>query len=201
MHNIFHISLLEYDTTRKKRVDKRVTELKLEASNSKEYKVEAIWDSAVYTSESESGQLPGLYYLVAWKRYSKKENTWEQSSAVQHLKKLNNSFHKDHSEKPIATFPSINSAPPMARPIVRPNFTLKRKQGWPANGANKQARNWVFRCLWHLNNFLVKISVLANKQMKLAWVKSLLDFSPFQINDEALLPLSIASVFLLNSSY
>ena len=38
--------------------------LEFEAGNSEEYKVEAIWDSAVYTSKSESGQLPGLYYLV-----------------------------------------------------------------------------------------------------------------------------------------
>ena len=61
MHNIFHVSLLEQDITRKERVDQRIKEPELAASNSKEYKVEAIWDSAVYASESESGQLPGLY--------------------------------------------------------------------------------------------------------------------------------------------
>ena len=60
MHNIFHMSLLEQDTTRKKRVDKRLKELELKAGNSKEYKVEAIWNSAVYANKSESGQLPGL---------------------------------------------------------------------------------------------------------------------------------------------
>ena len=142
MHNIFHVSLLEQDTTWKERVDKRVKKLELEAGNSKEYEVEAIWDSVVYASKLESGQLPGLYYLVAWKRYPKEENTWEPSSAVQHLKKLINSFHKDHPEKPIATFPSINSAPPMARPTVRPT-PLKRKRGRPAGGASKRAKNWV----------------------------------------------------------
>ena len=31
-----------------------------------EYEVEAIWDSAVYAREAESGHLPGLYYLVSW---------------------------------------------------------------------------------------------------------------------------------------
>ena len=31
---------------------------------SREYEVEAIRDSAVYARESESGHLPGLYYLV-----------------------------------------------------------------------------------------------------------------------------------------
>ena len=117
------MSLLEQDTTKKERVDEQVTEL--EAGNSKEYEVEAIQDSAVYASKLESDQLPGLYYMVAWKGYPEEENTWEPSSAVQHLKKLINSFHKDHPEKPTATFPSINSAPPMARPTVRPT-SLKR---------------------------------------------------------------------------
>ena len=43
IHNVFHISLLEQDTTRKKRVDKKVTELDFDAGdNSKKYKLEAI---------------------------------------------------------------------------------------------------------------------------------------------------------------
>ena len=54
-------------------MNERVTEL--EAVNSKEYKVKTIGDSAVYASKSESGQLPGLYYLVVWKGYFKEENT------------------------------------------------------------------------------------------------------------------------------
>ena len=142
MYDVFHVSLLKQDSSKKERVDKRVKELELEAGNSKEYEVEAIWDSAVYASKSESGQLLGLYYLIAWKRYPKEKNTWEPSYAVQHLKKQINSFHKDHPEKPIATSPPINSAPPMARPTVRPN-PLKRKQGRPAGSASKRAKNWV----------------------------------------------------------
>ena len=59
----------------KERVDKWVKELELEAGNSEEYKVEAIWDSAVYANESESGQLPGIYYLIAWKGYPEEKNT------------------------------------------------------------------------------------------------------------------------------
>ena len=82
MHDIFHMSMLEQDTTRKDRVDERVKELELEAGNSEEYDLEIIWDSAIYTTESESGQLPGLDYLVAWKEYPKEENTWKSLSAV-----------------------------------------------------------------------------------------------------------------------
>ena len=138
MHDVFHVSLLEQNTTKKERVDKQVTEL--EAGDSKEYKIEAIWDSVVYASKLESGQLLGLYYLVAWKGYFEKENTWEPLSAVQHLKKLISCFYKKHLEKPTATFPPINSTLPMARPTVRPT-PLKWKRGQPAGDTSKRAKN------------------------------------------------------------
>ena len=54
--------------------------------NSGEYEVETIRDSAVYARESESGHLPGLYYLVSWKGYPEEENTWEPASVVQYLR-------------------------------------------------------------------------------------------------------------------
>ena len=55
MHNIFYVSLLEQDIIKKKRVDGRVMELELEAGNSKVYRIEAIWDSAVYANKSDLG--------------------------------------------------------------------------------------------------------------------------------------------------
>ena len=61
---MFHVSLLEQNTTKKGRVSKEVSELDAGNKDSKEYKVEAILDSAVHARESES-HLPGLYYLVA----------------------------------------------------------------------------------------------------------------------------------------
>ena len=74
------MSLLEQDITRKERVEKVP---KLDAGdNSKEYKLEAIQDSTIYVMESESVLLPGLYYLVAWKDYPEKKNTWEPVSAL-----------------------------------------------------------------------------------------------------------------------
>ena len=95
--------------------------------DSGEYKVEAIRDSAVYARESESGHLPGLYYLVFWKGYLEEENTWEPASAVQHLRKLISSFYKDYPDKPTATSPAIDTASPMARPTVKPTKSLKWK--------------------------------------------------------------------------
>ena len=56
------MSLLKQNSTRKKQADKNVTELEV-AGNSKEPKVEAIWDSAVYGNKAKS-HLPSLYYLV-----------------------------------------------------------------------------------------------------------------------------------------
>ena len=64
IHDVFDLSLLEQDITRKERVDKKVTELDFEGGNSKEYVVETIWDSAVYAKKLK-GHLLGLYYLVA----------------------------------------------------------------------------------------------------------------------------------------
>ncbi len=50
IHDVFHMSLLEQDTTRKGRVDKTLPEpeQEFEIGDNKEYKVEAIIDSAVY---------------------------------------------------------------------------------------------------------------------------------------------------------
>ena len=57
--------------------------IKLDASNkNEEYELEAIWNSEIYARESKSGHLPGLYYLVSWKRYLEEENIWEPASAV-----------------------------------------------------------------------------------------------------------------------
>ena len=141
IHNVFHVSLLKQDTTKKGRVDDENVELDAGDENG-ECKVEAIRDSKVYTRELESGHLPGLYYLVSWKGYLEEENTWEPASAVQHIRKLIRSFHKDHSDKPIATSPAIDIASPMARPIVKPADPLKQRQGRPANSINKRAKNW-----------------------------------------------------------
>ena len=71
------MSLLKQDNTKKGQVHKKIVEqLEFEAgSNNKKYEVEGICNSAVYARESEAGHLPGLYYLVPWKGYTKDEST------------------------------------------------------------------------------------------------------------------------------
>ena len=117
--DVFHVSLLEKDTIRKERADENVTLLKFETGDSEEYEVEAIRESAVYAKESQLGHLPGLYYLVSWKGYPEEKNTWEPSSAVQHLRKLLSSFQRGHLDKPKATSPAVDKTPTMARPTIR----------------------------------------------------------------------------------
>ena len=73
IYNIFHILLLEKNTTKKRGLINM--QLEFEAGNDKEYKIDGIWDSTVYAKESTTGQLPRLYYLVSWKSYPEEENT------------------------------------------------------------------------------------------------------------------------------
>ena len=75
IHDVFHVSLLEQDTTKKGQVNDTQLNFEFEAGDDKEYEVDGIRDSAVYARES-AGQLPGLYYLVSWKGYPEEKNTW-----------------------------------------------------------------------------------------------------------------------------
>ena len=59
---MFYVSLLEQNTTKKRRMNKFPA--KFEMGKDKKYKVKAIRDSAVYAKETDR-YLPGLYYLVA----------------------------------------------------------------------------------------------------------------------------------------
>lgn len=49
--------------------------------NYKEYKVEAIYDRAVYAKKSKN-HLLDLYYLVFWKDYPEEKNTWEPTLVI-----------------------------------------------------------------------------------------------------------------------
>ena len=152
------MSLLKQDTIKKRRVVEEVRQMEFNTSDNKsrEYEVEAIRDSTVYARESESGYLSSFYYLVSWKGYPEEENTWKPASAVQYLRKLISSFHKDHSDKLTATSPAIDTAPPMARLTIRLTVKSseppKQKWGQLTNSTNKQVKkNWVafdFYCIF-----------------------------------------------------
>ena len=63
------MSLLEQNTTRKKRVDNKTLlesekNVEFKAKGNKEYKIKAIINSAVYSQRANSNKMPGLYYLV-----------------------------------------------------------------------------------------------------------------------------------------
>ncbi len=61
IHDVFHVLLLEQDTTRKRQVE---IAIELDKGNSEEYEVKAICNSAVYAKELEN-HLPDFYYLVS----------------------------------------------------------------------------------------------------------------------------------------
>ena len=129
IHNVFHMSLLEQDTTKKRRINENnATKLDPDNNEGSEYEVEAICDSAVYARKSKSDHFLGLYYLVSWKGYLEEKNTWEPYLAVQHLNKLINLFYKDYFDKPTAISKAINTVPPMDKLIIKPTAP-KQKQG------------------------------------------------------------------------
>lgn len=109
--------LLEKNTTKKGRVDKNSMELDA-GNNSGDYKVEAIWNSAVYVGESKSGYLLGFYYLVLWKKDLEEENIWKPALALQHFRKRLNKFYCDNPDKPTTTSSSVDTALSMAKPII-----------------------------------------------------------------------------------
>lgn len=97
------MSWLEQNTIKKRQVDEPISQIKLDEGNSKEYKVEVICDNEIYIKKSDSGHLQGLYYLIFWKNYLEKENTWEYTWAIQYFWRLITISHNEHSKKPIAT--------------------------------------------------------------------------------------------------
>ena len=119
-------------------------DFKFEAGDNKEYEVDGIWDSTVYTKESAIRQLPRHYYMVLWKSYPKEENTWEPASAIQQLWRLVTAYHKDNPEKPTATSASVDTAPPMAKPtappMAGPTTAPTKKRGQPAGSTTTTKR-------------------------------------------------------------
>ena len=131
-------------------------------------------------------------YLPEWnheafsgvKSYPENENTWEPVSAVEHLRKLISSFHKDYPEKPTATFAPVNSTLPIAKPTTK--LISKQKRGRPANSANKKAKkNWTSSSLFsHMTSCCLII------------LPCLLSFSPRNINFSSQLLTRLGGFFI-----
>lgn len=109
-------------------VDEATSRLEFDNGNggNGKYKVEEIRDRAIYAKELEESHLSGLYYLVSWKRYPKQKNTWEPVSAIQLFWRLVITYHKNYPDKSTATSPPMNTAPPMAGPIVKPEAFITK---------------------------------------------------------------------------
>ena len=111
--------LLELDTTRKGQINENAIQQDFEANKNEKYKVNGIWNSAVYAKKSKAGYLPERYYLISWKNYSEEKNTKEPALALQYLQKLLSKFHHKNLNKLIATFPPINTTLPMAKLTIK----------------------------------------------------------------------------------
>ena len=131
---MFHILLLEKNITKTRR-EFLVPEF--EPDDDKEYKVEAIQDSAIYGKETDK-HLPGLYYLVAWKGYLEEKNTWNPFLAVMHFRKTVSIFHKDYPEKSTAISASLDFTLPIAKPTIQ--LPVKWKQEQLKKRATKHAK-------------------------------------------------------------
>ena len=71
IYNIFYVSLLEQDITKKGR---EFSVPKFKPGDNKEYEIKAIQDSTVYAKKTDR-HLLGLYYMVVWKHYLEEKNT------------------------------------------------------------------------------------------------------------------------------
>ena len=55
IYNVFHVSLLEQDITKKGHMNDTLLIFEFKAGDDKKYEVDGIWDSAIYAKESATG--------------------------------------------------------------------------------------------------------------------------------------------------
>lgn len=73
---------------------------------------------------------------------------------MQHLKRMINFYHKEHSEKSIAIFSSIDIASPMARPTIKSTKPAKRKRACQAKISTNKRTKRIWACQL-LQQFLI----------------------------------------------
>lgn len=106
------------------------------SNNSKMYKIETIWNSAIYIKKLK-GYLLDFFYLVVWKNNFKKKYF---KIVINNLasKKTNWLILKKKLKKLIATFLLINSALPITRVTIKlTKFFTKWKQSQLIKSINK----------------------------------------------------------------
>ena len=67
IYDIFYVSQLNYNTTKKKQVNQKIlpkTKREFKAGNNKKYEFKAIIDIAIYSKEATNNQIPSSYYFV-----------------------------------------------------------------------------------------------------------------------------------------
>ncbi len=101
IHNVFHVSLLEKDSSKQGEVSQSLENMEFDEGDAHDYVVAGVVDSAVF-EPGEDGKAGGLYYQVHWEGYPDSEDTWEPYEGVSHLRKLLGKFHKEHPNKPTA---------------------------------------------------------------------------------------------------
>lgn len=72
----------------------------------------------IYVKEFED-HLPGLYYLVYYKNYHKKENLYIYALTIRHLLRFICTFNKQQYNKLAANLFLINSAMPKTRLLLK----------------------------------------------------------------------------------
>ena len=115
IHPVFHISLLE-PAPANARLE---TQVELE-NDEKEWEVEKIMDSRTHNADTE--------YLVKWKGYDDKDNTWEPLRNLTNCRQALRDFHQTTKQKnPRQPLPSSTPSPPHQRPhqIEGPGQTRK----------------------------------------------------------------------------
>lgn len=130
---------MEQDIIRMAQVNELLKpEKKFQAENNKGYEIKTIIDSVVNDKEANI-QMPSFYYLVLWKGYLDKENTWKPWEVVMDLQKLISNFHKKDPEKLTVTFALLDSTLLIASLMVPKE--LKQKFGCPSKEANKRDKS------------------------------------------------------------
>ena len=98
-------------------------------------------DIVIYIKEAKR-HLPGLYHFIFWKNYQVEESTWESSSAVIYHRKIISTFHKNNPEKLTGTSLLLNSAPPMAKPLVKSVKLFAKQKHGCLTSSTKWAKEW-----------------------------------------------------------